>query len=109
MPHVIYLHSALTQGRIVTRDPQLLRRLFRFELVDVLIAMGIAGMVYFAMLIMAASTFFRTGAIHVSTIEEAYRTLTPLLCPASSVVFAISLLASGLSSSTVANMASPVI
>ncbi|HZC79570.1 MAG TPA: Nramp family divalent metal transporter, partial [Ktedonobacterales bacterium] len=53
MPHVIYLHSALTQGRIVTRDPQLLRRLFRFELVDVLIAMGIAGLVNAAMLIMA--------------------------------------------------------
>ncbi len=76
MPHVIYLHSALTQGRIVTRDPQLLRRLFRFELVDVLIAMGIAGLVNAAMLIMAASTFFGSGASHVSTIEEAYRTLT---------------------------------
>ncbi len=109
MPHVIYLHSALTQGRIVTRDPQLLRRLFRFELVDVLIAMGIAGMVNAAMLIMAASTFFSTGASHVSTIEEAYRTLTPLLGPASSVVFAISLLASGLSSSTVGTMSGQVI
>lgn len=109
MPHVIYLHSALTQGRIVTRDPQLLRRLFRFELVDVLIAMGIAGLVNAAMLIMAASTFFRTGASHVSTIEEAYRTLTPLLGPASSVVFAISLLASGLSSSTVGTMSGQVI
>jgi manganese transport protein len=109
MPHVIYLHSALTQGRIVTRDPQLLRRLFRFELVDVLIAMGIAGLVNAAMLIMAASTFFRTGASNVSTIEEAYRTLTPLLGPASSVVFAISLLASGLSSSTVGTMSGQVI
>jgi manganese transport protein len=109
MPHVIYLHSALTQGRIVTRDPQLLRRLFRFELVDVLIAMGIAGLVNAAMLIMAASTFFSTGASHVSTIEEAYRTLTPLLGPASSVVFAISLLASGLSSSTVGTMSGQVI
>src|SRR5258706_2404088 len=109
MPHVIYLHSALTQGRIVTRDPQLLRRLFRFELVDVLIAMGIAGLVNAAMLIMAASTFFSTGASQVSTIEEAYRTLTPLLGPASSVVFAISLLASGLSSSTVGTMSGQVI
>jgi manganese transport protein len=109
MPHVIYLHSALTQGRIVTRDPQLLRRLFRFELVDVLIAMGIAGLVNAAMLIMAASTFFSTGASHVSTIEEAYRTLTPLLGPASSVVFAMSVLASGLSSSTVGTMSGQVI
>jgi len=71
--------------------------------------MGIAGLVNAAMLIMAASTFFSTGASHVSTIEEAYRTLTPLLGPASSVVFAISLLASGLSSSTVGTMSGQVI
>src|SRR5258708_13108381 len=96
MPHVIYLHSALTQGRIVTRDPQLLRRLFRFELVDVLIAMGIAGMVNAAMLIMAASTFFSTGAAHVSTIQGAYRTLTPLLPPASTPAFSPPLLPSAL-------------
>ena len=61
MPHVIFLHSALTQGRIVVRDPGQLRRLFRYECVDVTLAMGVAGLVNAAMLIMAASTF--TGRV----------------------------------------------
>jgi len=109
MPHVIFLHSALTQGRIVTRKPEELRRLFRFECVDVTIAMGVAGLVNMAMLIMAAATFFQKGLTSVGTIEEAYKTLTPLLGSAASWVFAISLLASGLSSSTVGTMAGQVV
>jgi manganese transport protein len=109
MPHVIFLHSALTQGRIVTRDPVMLKRLFRFELIDVLIAMGLAGMVNAAMLIMAASTFFQAGLVNIGSIEEAHRTLEPLLGGAASWVFAISLLASGLSSSTVGTMSGQVI
>jgi manganese transport protein len=109
MPHVIFLHSALTQGRIVTRDPQKQRRLFRYELIDVLIAMGLAGLINMAMLIMAASTFFNHGLTNIGTIEEAHRTLEPLLGSAASWVFAISLLASGLSSSSVGTMAGQVI
>jgi len=109
MPHVIFLHSGLTQGRIVVREPHLLRRLYRFEIIDVVIAMGVAGMVNAAMLIMAASTFHREGLTHVATIEEAHQTLTPLLGPASSWIFAISLLASGLSSATVGTMSGQVI
>ncbi len=109
MPHVVFLHSALTQGRIVTRDPVQLRRLFRFQWVDVTLAMGLAGLVNGAMLIMAAATFFEKGLTTVGTIEEAHKTLTPLLGPASSWVFAISLLASGLSSSTVGTMSGQVI
>jgi manganese transport protein len=109
MPHAIFLHSALTQERIVVRDPVQLRRLFRFEVVDVLIAMGLAGLVNAAMLIMAASTFFNQGLTTIGTIEEAHRTLEPLLGPAASWVFAISLLASGLSSSSVGTMAGQII
>ena len=109
MPHVIFLHSGLTQGRIVARDPGMLRRLLRFEVVDVVVAMGTAGLVNAAMLIMAASTFHRAGMTHVATIEEAYQTLTPLLGKAASWVFAVSLLASGLSSSTVGTMSGQVI
>jgi manganese transport protein len=109
MPHVVFLHSALTQGRIVTRDPVHLRRLFRFECIDVTLAMGLAGLVNGAMLIMAAATFFDKGLTTVGTIEEAHKTLAPLLGPASSWVFAISLLASGLSSSTVGTMSGQVI
>jgi len=108
MPHVIFLHSALTQNRITARDPQRARRLYRFELIDVSIAMGIAGLVNGAMLIMAASTFFKGGLTHVASIEEAHRTLEPLLGPASSWIFAVSLLASGLSSASVGTMAGQV-
>ena len=109
MPHVIFLHSALTQNRITARDPQRARRLFRFELIDVSIAMGIAGLVNAAMLIMAASTFFKGGFTEVATLEEAHRTLAPLLGRASSWVFALSLLASGLSSASVGTMAGQVV
>jgi len=109
MPHVIFLHSGLTQGRIVTREPKKLKQLFRFEVIDVLIAMGIAASVNAAMLIMAASTFYTHGLSNIASIEEAYRTLTPLLGGAASMVFAISLLASGHSSSTVGTMAGQVI
>ncbi|MGH3551580.1 MAG: Nramp family divalent metal transporter [Burkholderiales bacterium] len=109
MPHVIFLHSALTQSRIMTRKPAELRRLFRFECLDVVVAMGIAGLVNMAMLGMAAATFHREGLTSVGTIEEAYQTLTPLLGSAASWVFAVSLLASGLSSSTVGTLSGQVI
>jgi manganese transport protein len=105
MPHAIFLHSALTQNRIVVREPAQLRLLFRFEILDVVIAMGAAGLINAAMLIMAASTFHGQGLTSVGTIEEAYRTLEPLLGKAASGVFGIALLASGLSSSSVGTMA----
>ena len=109
MPHAIYLHSALTQSRIVVREPKQLKRLFHFELIDVLIAMGVASLVNGAMLIMAASTFNSQGITSVGTIQQAYRTLQPLLGRASGWVFALSLLASGLSSASVGTMAGQII
>ncbi|MFT4038454.1 MAG: Nramp family divalent metal transporter [Thermomicrobiales bacterium] len=112
MPHVIYLHSALTQNRIVTREPALKRRIFRYELIDILIAMGIAGLVNVSMLMMAASTFWERGiAVGADSdiILVAYQTLAPLLGGAASIIFAVSLLASGLSSATVGTMAGQVI
>jgi manganese transport protein len=109
MPHVIFLHSALTQGRIVAKSPAQQQRLYRYELIDVFVAMGLAGLINMAMLIMAASTFFSRGLTEIGTIEQAYRTLEPLLGSSASVVFAVSLLASGLSSSSVGTMAGQVI
>ncbi len=109
MPHAIFLHSGLTQNRIVTGDRRQMKRLYRFELIDVLVAMGLASLINMSMLIMAASTFYETGMTHVATIEQAYLTLEPLLGPAASVVFAVSLLASGLSSSSVGTMAGQII
>ena len=109
MPHVIYLHSSLTQHRIIPRSEQEARRIFRWGIPDVVIAMGLAGLVNMAMLYMAAATFHVHGLSNVADINSAYQTLTPLLGKAASVVFAISLLASGLSSSTVGTMAGQVI
>jgi len=109
MPHAIFLHSALTQNRIVVRETPLLRRLYRFEILDVLIAMSLASLINIAMLIMAASTFYNKGMVTVGTLEGAYHTLEPLLGRAASWVFALSLLASGLSSSSVGTMAGQVI
>ena len=109
MPHAIYLHSSLTQSRIVVREPAKLRRLFRFEIADVVIALGVAGLINAAMLIMAASTFHAQGLTSLGTIEEAHKTLEPLLGRAASWVFAVSLLASGLSSASVGTMAGQVI
>jgi len=109
MPHVIFLHSALMQGRIVVKDSRQRKKLFRFELIDIGIAMGLAGLINAAMLLMAATTFFENGLTDIGTIEEAHRTLEPLLGSAASWVFGISLLASGLSSSSVGTMAGQVI
>ncbi|HKI57322.1 MAG TPA: Nramp family divalent metal transporter [Trueperaceae bacterium] len=105
MPHVIYLHSALTQRRIAPKSTAQAKRLYRFAKVDVIIAMGIAGFVNMAMLAMSAATFHFTGNQSVADISTAYRTLTPLLGAAASTVFAVSLLASGVSSSVVGTMA----
>lgn len=108
MPHAIFLHSALTQGRVVVRDQKQLRRLLRYEILDVLVAMGLASLINMAMLIMAAATFHRKGMTEVGTLETAFHTLEPLLGRSAGWIFAISLLASGLSSSAVGTMAGQV-
>ena len=109
MPHAIFLHSALMQGRIVVHDKARLKSLYRFEIADVVIAMGVASCVNAAMLIMAAATFFQTGHTSIATIEEAYRTLEPLLGSGAKWIFGLSLLFSGLSSSAVGTSAGQVI
>lgn len=109
MPHAIYLHSSLTKDRIVVKNPKMLQKLYRFELIDVVVAMGGASFVNMAMLIMSAATFHSSGMTNIGSIEEAHRTLEPLLGHASQFIFGISLLASGLSSSSVGTMAGQVI
>jgi len=109
MPHVIFLHSALTQGRIVTRDPAQLKRLMRYEILDVVLALGVAGAINAAMLIMAARTFHDRGMVDVNAIDQAYLTLEPVLGRAASILFALSLLASGLASSAVGTMAGQIV
>lgn len=109
MPHAVYLHSALTQHRIVPRSEAEARRIFRFTIPEVVLALSVAGLINMAMLYMAAATFHRHGMTGIADIQTAYHTLTPLLGPTASTVFGISLLASGLSSSAVGTMAGQVI
>jgi manganese transport protein len=109
MPHVIYLHSALTQNRIRPKTDADARRLMRYTRIDVVIAMSIAGLINMAMLVMAASTFFQSGDRGVDTLEGAHSTLAPLLGGASSTLFALALLGSGLSSSAVGTLSGQVV
>jgi manganese transport protein len=109
MPHVIYLHSALTQDRLVPETDEDARTLLRYTRVDVLIAMSIAGLINVAMLVMAASTFFQSGLLHVDSLEGAHKTLEPILGGASSTLFALALTASGLSSSAVGTLSGQVV
>ena len=109
MPHVIYLHSALTQDRLVPETDEDARTLLRYTRVDVLIAMSIAGLINVAMLVMAASTFYGTGHRDVSSLETAHQTLEPILGSASSALFALALVASGLSSSAVGTLSGQIV
>jgi manganese transport protein len=109
MPHVIYLHSALTQDRIVAQSDEDAKTLLRYTRIDVVIAMSIAGLINVAMLVMAASTFFRSGAHDVDSLEGAHRTLQPILGGASSALFALALIASGFSSSAVGTLSGQVV
>jgi manganese transport protein len=109
MPHVIYLHSALTQNRVVPQNDDEARRLYRYTKIDVVIAMSIAGLINMAMLVVAATVFFDSGLLNVDSLEGAHRTLAPILGGASSTLFALALLASGLSSSTVGTLSGQVV
>src|ERR671937_1068876 len=109
MPHVIYLHSALMQGRVLPKSEDQARRLYRFTRVDVVIAMSLAGLINVAMLVVAASTFYKSGLVDVESLENAHKKLAGLLGGASSTLFALALLGSGLSSSTVGTLAGQVV
>ncbi len=109
MPHVIYLHSALTQHRVEGRTEEEKRRIFRFELIDVVIAMGLAGVINASMLIMAAALFHANGLTGVSDIDEAFNQLGVLVGENSAILFGVSLLMSGFSSSSVGTMAGQVV
>jgi manganese transport protein len=108
MPHAIYLHSSLTQSRMPARNDAERRRIIGYSNREVLVALGIAGLVNMAMMAMAA-TVFSQGHAEVAAIETAYHTLVPLLGIGAAAVFMTSLLASGLSSSVVGTMAGQTI
>ena len=108
MPHALYLHSGLTQNRMPAASLADRRAVLRFSNIEVVVALGVAGLVNVAMVAMAASAFHQ-GHAEVAEIEAAYHTLVPLLGGGAALVFALSLLASGLSSSMVGTMAGQMI
>jgi manganese transport protein len=109
MPHVIYLHSALTQNRIIGRNDDERRRILRFEKIDVVIALALAGLVNIAMMVVAAALFHGSGLAGIETIEGAYAGLQSVGSPGAATIFGIALLASGFASSSVGTMAGQVV
>jgi manganese transport protein len=108
MPHAVYLHSGLTQARMPVRDDTERRKVLRFSNREVILALTVAGIVNMAMVMMASSAF-HAGHPEVAEIETAYHTLTPLLGAGAAAVFLLSLIASGVSASTVGTMAGQMI
>jgi manganese transport protein len=108
MPHAIYLHSGLTQGRTPAFNDAERRKILRFSNQEVILALAIAGLVNMAMVMMASSAF-HAGHSDVGQIETAYYTLTPLLGVGAASVFLVSLIASGVASSAVGTMAGQMI
>jgi len=108
MPHAVYLHSGLTQGRMPVRDDGERRKVLRFSNQEVIVALTVAGLVNMAMVMMASGAF-HAGHPDVAEIETAYHTLTPLLGAAAAGVFLLSLVVSGVSASTVGTMAGQMI
>jgi manganese transport protein len=108
MPHAVYLHSGLTQARTPVRNDDERRTVLRFSNREVIVALAFAGLVNVAMVMMASGAF-HAGHSEVAEIETAYHTLTPLLGAGAAGVFLLSLIASGVSSSTVGTMAGQMI
>lgn len=109
MPHVVYLHSALTNDRIRPQDDGERRELLRFQRVDVIIAMALAGCINLTMLVVAASLFHNSGNADIDSIEGAHAGFEQLIGGGAALAFAVALLASGLSSSSVGTFAGQVV
>ena len=109
MPHVIYLHSALTQRRVMGRTDEEKKKIFRFEQIDVVVAMAIAGTINASMLIMAAALFYSSGVTDVGDIDIAFEQLGSQVSGFSATLFGVALLASGFSSSSVGTMSGQVV
>ena len=109
MPHVVYLHSALTKNRVACRDDGEKRELLRFQRMDVLIGLGAAGLINLSMLVIAASLFHGTAFASGDAIQSAHDGLGRLVGGGAALAFAVALLASGLSSSSVGTYAGQIV
>lgn len=108
MPHAIYLHSSLTQHRVKAETPAMKKRVFRFEFIDIVIAMVVAGAINMAMLIIAAAVFHTRG-LHIEDLDVAYNSFHELLGPTAAISFGLGLLIAGLASSSVGTLAGDVV
>ncbi|WP_325166675.1 Nramp family divalent metal transporter [Viridibacillus soli] len=108
MPHAIYLHSSLTQSRVIGRTNEEKRKIFHFELIDIVIAMVIAGAINMSMLVIAAAVFFKEG-IAVEDLDVAFNGLTQAIGPLAGISFGLGLLIAGLASSSVGTMAGDIV
>jgi manganese transport protein len=109
MPHAIYLHSALTNGRVPARSEGERRRILRFERLDVVVALGLAGVINMAMLAVAATLFHNPAGAAITTIEQAHQGFARLVGGGAALTFAVALLASGVSSSSVGTYAGQIV
>jgi manganese transport protein len=109
MPHAIYLHSALTQGRMPCRNDAERARVLRFERFDVIVALGLAGLINMSMLAVAATLFHSSGHSAIDTIPGAHEGFAELVGGGAALAFAVALLASGASSSSVGTYAGQVV
>jgi manganese transport protein len=109
MPHVIYLHSALTKGRVEMRNDAERRRVLRYQRVDVIVALSLAGLINLAMLAVAAKLLHVPGLTGVDTIQGAHAQFGHLVGGGAALAFAVALLASGASSSSVGTFAGQVV
>jgi manganese transport protein len=108
MPHALFVHSYLSNDKVTDPRPEAKHETMRLHLLESVVMFTFAGVVNVAIMVMAAAAFYSHG-VNVVTIEEAYRTLTPLFGSAAAIVFALTLLASGLSSSTTGTIAGQAI
>ncbi len=109
MPHVVYLHSALTQSRVTGRSDAERKKILKFEKVDVIIAMSLAGLVNMSMVIVAAGLFNAGGLLGIDSIEGAYTGLQQTVSNNAATIFGVALLASGLASTSIGTMAGQVV
>jgi manganese transport protein len=109
MPHVIYLHSALTQDRMPLRGERERARVLRFQRLDVVIALGLAGLVNMAMLAVAAKLFHTPALSGLTTIQQAHHEFGRLVGGTAALAFAVALLSSGASSSSVGTYAGQIV
>lgn len=109
MPHNLYLHSALVQTRKIEKSTASIKQALKYNFVDTAVALNVAFLVNAAILILAASVFFKSGNTHVAEIQEAYKLLPGFLGHTAPILFALALIAAGQSSTVTGTLAGQIV